>query len=394
MISGIPDSHSPNQTNDLTNQPVAYFTTLVACIRYRISMSERQRKIIHIDMDCFYAAVEMRDHPAFRDIPIAVGGAADRRGVIATCNYIARKFGVHSAMATAHAMRLCPNLKVIPGRMSYYQEISRQIRSIFERYTDIIEPLSLDEAYLDVTDSKLFKGSATLIAEDLRAAIHRELDLTASAGIAPNKFLAKICSDENKPDGQYVVTPSEIDMFVRALPLRKIPGVGKVTEARLSRLGLQTCDDVRKIGEEKLVREFGGLGRHLLKRSHGIDNSELVTQWIRKSLSVEQTYAEDIPEPQGALASLDELFEELLGRLEKHQDRPIKNQQVKLKFSNFRQTTMERASTQPDKALFSELLPLAWDRGNGLGIRLLGLGVMFQEPQDKPQQLDMFENGS
>ena len=357
-------------------------------------MSERQRKIIHIDMDCFYAAVEMRDHPAFRDIPIAVGGAANSRGVIATCNYMARKFGVHSAMATAHAMRLCPHLTVIPGRMSYYQEISRQIRSIFERYTDLIEPVSLDEAYLEVTDSRLFKGSATLIAADLRAAIHRELDLTASAGIAPNKFLAKICSDENKPDGQYVVTPSDIDRFVRSLPLPKIPGVGKVTAARLSKLGLHTCDDVRKIGEEKLVREFGGLGRHLHKRSHGIDHSELVTQWIRKSLSVERTYAEDSPEPQGALASLDDLFEELVRRLEKHQDRPIKNQQVKLKFSNFRQTTMERSSTQPDKALFSELLPLAWDRGQGLGIRLLGLGVTFQEPQDKSHQLDLFDYGS
>ena len=199
---------------------------------------ERQRKIIHVDMDCFYAAVEMRDDPSLKGIPLAVGGSSDRRGVISTCNYEARAFGVHSAMATATAIRLCPKLKVIPGRMSHYQAVSKQIREIFSRYTQIIEPLSLDEAYLDVSDCELFQGSATRIAEDIRRAIKQELGLTASAGVAPNKFLAKVCSDENKPDGQCVIAPDEVDAFVVRLPLRKIPGVGKVTQARLANAGL------------------------------------------------------------------------------------------------------------------------------------------------------------
>ena len=200
----------------------------------------RQRKIIHVDMDCFYAAVEMRDDPSLRGIPVAVGGASDRRGVISTCNYEAREFGVHSAMATAYALRLCPNLRVVPGRMSHYQAVSRLIREIFSRYTKIIEPISLDEAFLDVTDCAQFQGSATLIAADIRLAIREELHLTASAGVAPNKFLAKICSDENKPDGQCVIAPDEVDNFVRDLPLGKIPGVGKVTQTRLAKAGFYT----------------------------------------------------------------------------------------------------------------------------------------------------------
>ena len=223
----------------------------------------RQRKIIHIDMDCFYAAVEMRDDPRLKGIPIAVGGAPDRRGVISTCNYEAREFGVHSAMATAYALRLCPQLKVLPGRMSHYQSISRQIRQIFGRYTDLVEPLSLDEAFLDVSDSELFKGSATRIAEDIRKTIKNELDLTASAGVAPNKFLAKICSDENKPDGQFVITPDEVDAFVVKLPVKKISGVGKVTAQRLAKHNIVTCADVREMGEKKLIQLFGGLGELL-----------------------------------------------------------------------------------------------------------------------------------
>ncbi len=352
---------------------------------------DRQRKIIHVDMDCFYAAVEMRDDPSLQGIPIAVGGASDRRGVISTCNYEARAFGVHSAMATALAVRLCPDLKVVPGRMSHYQAISKQIREIFSRYTNIIEPLSLDEAYLDVTECAMFQGSATRIAEDIRRAIKQELGLTASAGIAPNKFLAKVCSDENKPDGQCVIAPGEIDEFVLNLPLRKIPGVGKVTQERLARAGLKTCRDVRALGEAQVLKQFGGLGELLWKRAHGIDHRELTTSWVRKSLSVERTFAEDIPELQETYPVVDKLFAELQRRLERHADRPIKNQQVKLKFSDFRSTTIERQSSELTKQRFIELLPLAWERGNGLGIRLLGLGVTFQEKDMvAEQQLELF----
>ena len=344
-----------------------------------ISENPGQRKIIHVDMDCFYAAVEMRDKQELRGIPLAVGGPADRRGVIATCNYQAREFGVHSAMATAYARRLCPDLKVVPGRMSYYQEVSRQIRAIFRRYTRLIEPLSLDEAFLDVTDTTLCHGSATLMAEEIRGSIKRELNLTASAGVAPNKFIAKICSDENKPDGQFVVTPADVDNFCRDLPLRKIPGVGKVTVKRLEGIGLKTCKDVRALGEEECVRRLGSLGALLYKRSFGIDDRKLTTQWVRKSVSVERTFPEDIPFCEQAEEPLHSLYIELERRMEKHAERRIKNQQVKLKFADFTQTTIERSSGSLDISLFSDLLPLAWERGHGQGIRLLGLGVSFRD---------------
>ncbi len=350
------------------------------------------RKIIHVDMDSFYASVEMRDNPEYRDIPLAVGGAADRRGVISTCNYMAREYGVHSAMATAYALRLCPTLTVIPGRMRYYQEVSQQIRAIFSRYTDIIEPLSLDEAYLDVTGSELHNGSATLIAEAIRRDIRDELSLTASAGIAPNKFIAKICSDENKPDGQYVVTPDEIDAFCLSLSLGKIPGVGKVTLKRLNELGLQTGADVRALGEEECVRRLGSLGAHLYQRCLGIDNRALTTQWVRKSVSVERTFPHDINRIADSSEPLDALFDELQRRMEKHAERMIRNQQVKLKFSDFSQTTIERASTELDLELFRRLLPQAWERGNGQGIRLLGLGVSFRDEDGVAEsQMPLFE---
>lgn len=343
-------------------------------------------------MDCFYAAVEMRDNPEYRDLPLAVGGRPDQRGVVATCNYAARKFGIHSAMATAYALKLCPQLLVIPPRMSHYQSISRQIRDIFYRYTEIIEPLSLDEAYLDVSTSSMFSSSATLIAEDIRKTIKRELNLTASAGVASNKFLAKICSDENKPDGQFVVPPDKIAQFVQRLPLEKIPGVGKVTLKRLHGLDLRDCSDVRAYGEQELVRQFGSLGKGLYQRAQGIDERPLNTQWIRKSVSVERTFAKDIQKQEQALPALESLFEELQERLIKHQGRVIKNQQIKLKFANFRQTTMDKACLAPSANTYKEMLPLAWARGNGEGIRLLGIGVSFKDKAslEEELQLDLF----
>jgi len=191
------------------------------------------RKIIHVDMDCFYAAVEMRDNPSLRDIPLAIGGSRTQRGVISTANYPARKYGVRSAMSTAMALKLCPHLTLLPGRFDAYKEASAHIREIFSRYTARIEPLSLDEAYLDVTDSPHCHGSATLMAREIRQIIADELNLTASAGVAPIKFLAKIASDLNKPNGQYVITPEEMPQFLLTLPLAKIPGVGKVTAKKL-----------------------------------------------------------------------------------------------------------------------------------------------------------------
>ncbi len=197
-------------------------------------------------MDCFYAAVEMRDNPSYRNRPLAVGGHEKQRGVLSTCNYEARKFGVRSAMPTGKALQLCPNLLVVPGRMSVYVEISKRIREIFSRYTSVIEPLSLDEAFLDVTDSKQCHGSATLIAESIRRDIWNELNLTASAGIAPIKFLAKVASDMNKPNGQFVIPPQDVQAVIDELPLEKIPGVGKVSIEKLHQAGFFTCKDIKE----------------------------------------------------------------------------------------------------------------------------------------------------
>ena len=350
------------------------------------------RKFIHIDMDCFYAAVEMRDDPSLTDQPLAIGGQARSRGVVAACNYPARSFGIHSAMATAYALRLCPDLVVLPPRMSYYQAISKEIRGIFNRYTNLIEPLSLDEAYLDVTEVDLHQGSATRIAEDIRRVIQEETGLSASAGIAPVKFLAKICSDENKPSGQFVLTPETMDEFVKGLQLKKIPGVGKVTVAKLAKLGLVTCQDVRDYGEAELTRRFGRFGNHLFQRAHGIDPRRLTTHWIRKSVSVERTFAADLAHVSDASPVVKTLLKDLTRRLAPYASRRIKNQQVKLKFSDFSQTTMERRTDNIDPALIETLIHGAWERGGGKGVRLIGLGVNFFDPDDTDSlQLPLFE---
>jgi len=350
------------------------------------------RKFIHIDMDCFYAAVEMRDDPSLTDQPLAIGGQARSRGVVAACNYPARSFGIRSAMATAYALRLCPDLVVLPPRMSYYQAISKEIRGIFNRYTNLIEPLSLDEAYLDVTEVDLHQGSATRIAEDIRRVIQEETGLSASAGIAPVKFLAKICSDENKPGGQFVLTPETMDEFVKGLQLKKIPGVGKVTVAKLAKLGLVTCQDVRDYGEAELARRFGRFGNHLFQRAHGIDPRRLTTHWIRKSVSVERTFAEDLAQVSDASPVVKMLLKDLTRRLAPYASRRIKNQQVKLKFSDFSQTTMERRTNNIDPALIETLIQGAWERGGGKSVRLIGLGVNFFDPDDTDSlQLPLFE---
>ncbi len=355
-----------------------------SCIYLQVSALKLLRKIIHIDMDCYYAAVEMRDHPEYRDVPLAIGGSTDRRGVISTCNYQARQFGVHSAMATAHALKLCPNLVLAPGRMALYSEISQQIREIFSRYTDKIEPLSLDEAYLDVTDCTMFSGSATLIAEDIRRSIFAETQLTASAGVAPCKFVAKIASDENKPNGICVVAPDQLDDFVVNLPLGKIPGVGKVTLAKLQHLGLYRCADIRNYPFDKLIQKFGKFGKVIWDRSHGIDNRELSVQRQRKSVGVERTLSQDIYSKEDCVAMIDNLIPKLEKRLEKT-NAGICSQGIKLKFSDFQQTTVEHRCQTLDKAYFYHLLDEGLTRQNERGISLVGVHVGLAEPTTSQQ---------
>lgn len=345
------------------------------------------RKIIHIDMDCFYAAVEMRDDPSLVNVPMAVGGRREQRGVISTANYIARRYGVHSAMPVAQALKLCPHLKVLPGRMEIYKDISKQIQRIFQRYTSIIEPLSLDEAYLDVTDCPLFNGSATLIAQDIRAAIYQELQLTASAGVASIKFLAKIASDINKPNGQFVIAPERIDEFLSTLPLTKISGVGAVTGKKLADLGLHTCKDVQDFDLATLLNRFGKFGRILHERCNGIDQREVCSDRQRKSIGVETTLSEDIHDWQSCLSVIERLYLELERRLSNvRPDLRIARQGVKLKFNDFQLTTQEHVWQKLDRSDLLTVAEQVWqERRQNRGVRLVGLHVTLVDPQIEKQ---------
>lgn len=333
------------------------------------------RKIIHCDCDCFYASIEMRDNPDLADKPIAVGGSPDRRGVVATCNYAARKFGIHSAMASATARKRCPDLIIIRPDMEKYRQASKLIHEVFRNYTDIIEPLSLDEAFLDVSQSDQYKGSATRIAEAIRSEVHDKVGITISAGIAPNKFLAKIASDWNKPNGQFVITPEDIEDFVAKLPVKKLHGVGKVTASKMKGLGIENCTDLRQLSIEKLREYFGSFGDRLHDLSMGIDHRPVQTERIRKSVSVENTYAVDLLTLASCLEELPELYSRLEKRLEKlDDDYQIHKQFIKIKFHDFVNTTVEMLSTTTAPNNFEELCKQGFARGDR-PVRLLGMGV-------------------
>lgn len=346
-------------------------------------MAADSRKIIHCDCDCFYASIETRDDPSLAGKPLAVGGSPERRGVVATCNYEARKFGIHSAMPMATALRHCPHLIVVYPRMEQYREASHAVQRIFADYTLLIEPLSLDEAFLDVTDTKACKGSATLIAAEIRRRVREEVGITISAGIAPNKFIAKVASDWNKPDGQYVVMPSQVDEFVKVLPVKKIFGVGKVTAAKMHSLNIHTCGDLRDYSVEELSQLFGSFGEKLFRLARGIDERPVNPDRIRKSLSVENTYVQDLPNLEACLEKLPELHEQLETRLSRVQgDYYVTKKYVKLKFKDFVSTTIETMSNNTALADYIALCSEAYLRGNR-PVRLLGLGVKLEPNQHK-----------
>ncbi len=349
------------------------------------------RKIIHIDADCFYAAIEMRDDPRLQGRAVAVGGSAERRGVIATCNYEARSWGVHSAMPTARALKLCPDLEVIKPRMDAYKEASKQIHAILHDYTDCIEPLSLDEAFLDVSDCTLCSGSATLIAKEIRSRVWQELRLIVSAGVAPNKFLAKIASDWRKPDGLFVITPDQVDDFVLALPVKKLHGVGKVTAAKLERMGIVNCAQLREQSVLALTKAFGSFGERLWSLARGIDQRPVQPNSRRQSVSLERTYEKDLPDLAACQAQLPGLLEQLAVRQQRLDDnyRPDKPF-VKVKFHDFTQTTVEQAGAALDLDSYRLLLSAAYMRGNK-PVRLLGVGVRLHDlQQQEAVQLELF----
>nr|WP_321464087.1 DNA polymerase IV [uncultured Vibrio sp.] len=333
----------------------------------------------------------MRDNPNFRNIALAVGGHEKQRGVISTCNYEARKYGVRSAMPTARALQLCPNLVVVPGRMHVYKQVSQQIRAIFERYTPLIEPLSLDEAYLDVTDAMACHGSATLIAEAIRRDIWNELGLTASAGVAPIKFLAKVASDMNKPNGQFVIPPGKVQQVVDKLPLEKIPGVGKVSLEKLHQAGFYLCEDIKNSDYRELLRQFGRQGASLWKRSQGIDDRDVIVERERKSVGVERTFSQNISTYDECWRVIEStLYPELEKRLERASpDKSIIKQGIKVKFADFQLTTIEHIHPQLELNDFKVLLRDILKRQQGREIRLLGLSVMLK-PEVQARQLSFF----
>lgn len=340
-------------------------------------MESPPRKIIHIDMDAFYASVEQRDDPTLKGKPIAVGGGGPR-GVVATASYEARVFGVKSAMPGARARRLCPDLLFVRPRFEVYRAVSAQVRDIFTRFTDVIQPLSLDEAYLDVTVNKPGIGSATVVAEDIRRMIREETGLTASAGVSYNKLIAKLASDQNKPDGVCVVRPSEGADFMARMPVRRIHGVGPVTARRMQALGIETGADLRARDLAFLQQHFGSSAPYYYRAARGEDDRPVHERQERKSVSVEDTFFDDLSTEEALLTEIERIAHSLWGRIEKSgaYGRTVV---LKVKFADFRIITRSRSFPAPvrspdllaetGRALLRAQLPLR------MGARLLGLGV-------------------
>jgi len=359
------------------------------------------RKIIHIDMDAFYASIEQRDHPEYRGKPICVGGSPEGRGgVVATASYEARKFGIHSAMSSKRALQLCKHAIFVRPRFEVYKSVSRKIREIFHRYTDLIEPLSLDEAYLDVTEDKQQIGSAIEIATLIKKAIKDELQLTASAGVSVNKFVAKIASDLNKPDGLTFIGPSKVEKFVENLPVAKFHGIGKVTAEKMKKMGIVTGADLKKLSEHEMVRHFGKTGRFYYKIVRGIDTREVIPDRETKSIGAEDTFPFDLNETGDMFRELDKLANVVHDRLRNYRlkGRTIT---VKIKYSDFRIIT--RSKSFPEAIDDLEIIIgtahqlLLGTEPEGSNIRLLGISISnFPGVVEKPRtvgysdQLDLF----
>jgi DNA polymerase IV len=351
-----------------------------------VQKEAKSRAIIHLDMDCFYAAIEVRDQPALRGKPVGVGGARERRGVLTTCNYEARKFGVRSAMPTFIALQRCPDLIVLPTRFDVYRREAAIIRGILHRFTPVIEPLSLDEAYLDVTDHPGAPGPLTQV---IRGMIFRKTKLTSSAGIGPNKLVAKIASEINKPNGQLEVKPDEVPEFMAGLSVRKIWGIGEKTEQKLDQLGVKTCGELQRFSRPQLVDLFGKFGLELYDLCRGIDDRPVEPDRPRKSLSTEETFSIDLTTLEQCEEKMEELFQEMMADLaQKETTRNVTKIFVKLKFNDFTRTTAERAGLEPSLPGFRGLLSEAFAR-TGKPVRLIGVGVRFAETVPADAQLPL-----
>ncbi len=352
------------------------------------------RKIIHVDMDAFYASVEQRDDPQLRGKPVIVAWRSNR-SVVCAASYEARSFGVHSAMPAVRAERLCPRAIFVAPDFILYRAVSQSVREIFKRHTDRIEPLSLDEAYLDVTENKTGLPTATLVARTIREQIRHELNLTASAGVAPNKFLAKLASDWRKPDGLFVIQPEDIDAFLLPLPVGRLPGVGKVTEEKLAKLGITTVDDLRTLDLPLLEDHFGRYGLRLHELARGIDNSAVVPDRPTKSISVEDTFEHDVP-----LAETEPMIRRLAEKLwtaSRKESRLARTVILKLKTSEFKILTRSHTPGSPPSSC-EELTDIALtlrervDLGAQQHYRLVGVGLSnFREAEETAAQPVLFE---
>jgi DNA polymerase-4 len=338
------------------------------------------RKIIHIDMDCFYAAVEMRERPELAGRPIAVGGG-ERRGVVTTCNYEARKFGVRSAMPGYKAKELCPALVFLPVRFDLYRAVSQRIRRIFLDYTPLVEPLSLDEAYLDVSGQERFAWD---LAKEIRARILQETGLTCSAGVAGNKMLAKIASEWRKPNGQFAITPGDVEAFMRDLPVRKLWGVGPKSAEKFAAEGIQTCADLQRVSLVEMARRHGRWGEELYHLCRGEDERPVEPDRPRKSLSNESTFDVNLTSLEACQSALAGMVDELLAEIAtKAADRRIHKAFVKVKFADFTRTTKECVCETPDLETYRSLLEVAYARRQQ-SVRLLGAGVRFVDIDSAP----------
>ncbi|HET6631769.1 MAG TPA: DNA polymerase IV [Rhodanobacteraceae bacterium] len=352
------------------------------------------RKIVHIDMDAFYASVEQRDRPELRGQPVVVAWQSER-SVVCAASYEARPFGVRSAMSLRRALRLCPQAQVVKPDFTRYREASRLARAIFQRHTDLVEPLSLDEAYLDVTAPRSGLASATEVAEAIRRSIREELHLVASAGVAPNKFLAKVASDWRKPDGLFVIKPQQVEAFLEPLPVARIPGVGAVMQRKLAELGLHTCGELRRSGRDELLRRFGRWGQRLHELAHGIDERPVDPSQPVKSISAEDTFEQD--QPLAALAPMIEQLAERVWRAARKTERVPRTVVLKLKTSDFRILTRSLTPALPP-ADAAALCAMALDLRQRVSLpehtryRLVGVGLgNFRDAADPQLQPDLFE---
>ncbi|MFK7854440.1 MAG: DNA polymerase IV [Granulosicoccus sp.] len=374
-------------------------------------LEDGTRKIIHVDMDAFYASVEQRDNPKLQGRPVIVGGKPDGRGVVAACSYEARQYGVHSAMPSAEAGRLCPHAEFLKPRFEAYKQASQQIHAVFKEFTSAIEPLSLDEAYLDVTDNTLFEGSAVMLAREIKSLIWERTRLVASAGVSYNKFLAKIASDHEKPDGLFCILPQDGETFVASLPIGRFHGVGKVTEARMHELGIHSGADLRSWSEQELAREFGKSSTYYYQVARGIDHRPVRSSRVRKSMGSERTFGENIQHRVQMLEILCQLADELQAMLA---ERKLCSSTltIKVRFADFETLTRAHSHRQGALDAFSvrQTLPFLLDRaladrqeserveqrveqrvGKRSGVRLLGVSFSALSPDvgNRLQQLEM-----